>query len=235
MPRSGNSNQPPDNSVLPGYARVSRQVPVVLPAATRVNNTVVPSQAGIAQAGNRFYVLSCSAPVSIQAIRAGSVGAANSFGIGQGQPVSAGFETLSVSNYSLNPVVALIWVGFDDFVNDQLILATNSFAYVVFPTYKTASSATNVNINDLSGTSFTDINGKLWGAIARVAILVFNTDPGATLLLQKAGTVIGTGVAVGVIYPNTPIRFDFSGNYALNLGGAPVPAIVSEIYQAIPL
>jgi hypothetical protein len=222
------------STALPVVGQSSRQVPLVLPPAVILNGQVVtPGEAPAAQAGNQFYVLACSAPVSIQPVRGGGTGAINSFQNGQGEKVPNGFDTLRVLNYSPVPVVCLIWIGFTDFINDQLVLAQTTVLNVAFPTYATADSGTQVNITDLSGTVITDINGQEWGAIVRVAILVFNADSGVTLLLQKAGSVVANGPAVGIIYPLTPVRFDFSGNYCLSVGGGPVNAIVSEIYQCI--
>lgn len=220
-----------------GTAQTSRQIPVALPAATLLNGLVQPSSASVAQAGNLFYVLSTSAPLTIQPVRAGATGSANIFGVAQGSPVNDGFETLSIQNFSLFPIVALIWVGYNSFINDQLTLVNSSYAQVAYPTYSNPalSPAAVVNIPDLSGQPFLDINGKKWGALSRVAILVFNTDSGQTLLLQLATATTGNGNSVGVIYPLTPVRFDFSGNYRINNGGSNINAVVSEIYNAIPL
>ncbi|MDE2020069.1 MAG: hypothetical protein KGJ13_07025 [Patescibacteria group bacterium] len=214
--------------------KITRQVPVQLPAATTLNGQIVPTEAAITQAGDRFYVLATSGNIQIQPVRAGAVGVSNSFSTGQGQPVEGGFDTLTVKNFSLYSCVALIWVGFDDFINDQLIIANSSYSNAVYPTYSQANSAASVAIKDLSGQTFLDINGKKWGAISRVAIEVFNLDTGITLLLQKSGSLVSNGPAVGAIYPGSPIKFEYAGDYTLNLGGSNINAIVSEIYLAIP-
>jgi hypothetical protein len=241
--RSGIANSAP-TTVSPGIrpepvspAKTARQVPIAIQAATVLNGLVQPAEFQIMQSGNLFYVLSTSAPLTIQPVRAGSIGGANIFGTAQGQPVSDGFETLSIKNFSLFPIVALIWVGYDNFINDQLTLVNSSYAQVARPTYKNPASAplTKVVIDDISGQPFLDINGNKWGALARVAILVFNTDSGQTLLLQGAASNSGAGDAIGVIYPLTPVRFDLSGDYSLNNGGSNINAVVSEIYNAIPL
>lgn len=230
-PQSHNPQVPAVPAIIP---RSSRQVTVQIPAATSVNGQITASEVPITAAGNMFYVIACSSPVIIQSVRGGGTSVPNLFGNAQGQPVSGGFDSLIVKNSSLGPITALIWVGFDTFINNQLVLANSTIQQVAFPTYQTAASAAIVNINDLSGTIFTDINGNKWGAIQRVSILVFNTDSAATLLLQKAGSGSSSGPAVGVIYPLTPVRFDFGGNYRLNIGGGNINAIVSEIYQAVP-
>ena len=226
------------NSILSGAistGKSSRQIPVVVPAGVAINGSVNPGEFAITQTGNLFYVLSTSAPITLQPVRAGSIGNANIFSTGQGQPVSDGFDTLTVKNFSLFPIVCLIWVGYDSFINDQLYLVNSAYSQVANPTYPLANAAAVVNIPDLSGQSFFDINGKKWGALSRVAILVFNTDSGVSVTLQKAGALTATGPAVGLIYPLTPVRFDIAGDYCLCNGGGNVNCIVSEIYNAIAL
>ena len=214
--------------------RSSRQIPIVLPAATTDGTNVNPSEITLTQGGNQFYVQAASAPFQIQPVKAAVVGATNSFGNGQGQEVHGGFDNLIVKNSSLFPVVGLIWVGFDGFINDQFILANSTIVQVANPTFPTPNAANVVNIPDLSGTTITDINGNKFGAISRVSILVFNLDSGIPLFLQKKGSTISGGPSVGYVYPLTPIKFDFGGDYCLNIGGANINAVVSEIYQAIP-
>jgi len=235
MSRSGASDNLPPSAAGALLARTSRQIPVAVPAGVLVNGQITPGEFSITQSGSRFYVLATSAPVEIQAQRAGSIGAANTFGTGQGMPVADTFESLVVRNKTLFPIVALIWVGFDNFINDQLILLSSNFAQVCYPTYPLANAASVVNIPDLTGQPFTDINGKRWGALSRVCILVFNVDGGVVINLQKATATAANGVAVGACFPLTPTRFDFSGDYRFQLGGANINLIVSEIYNAIPL
>lgn len=216
-------------------ANVSKQVPVLIPAGNVVNGQVIPAQIQVAATGDRFYVLATSSQIGISAQNAGGgQGFTNYFGNGQGQSVKSAFQTLIVTNSTASPVVALIWIGFDEFVNDQLVIANSAITNVAFPT-QTALGAANINITDRSGTQITDINGVSWGAIARICILAFNTDAAATYLLQKYGANTANGPAVGVVFPLTPIRFDFSGNYCFNVGGAGMNLIVSEIYQCVPL
>ncbi len=214
--------------------KISRQIPVALPAATIQNGQVTPAEISLTQAGSFFYVIACSVPVSIQAVRAGAIGATNVFGAGQGQPVSDGFDTLAIKNYQLIPAVALIWVGYDAIINNQLLLVSSSYQNIVNPVYNVPNSAGRVDIDDISGRFFTDLSGKKWGALQRVAIEVFNLDTGTTMLLQKKGATTAVGPAVGAIFPATPIRFDFGGDYCITLGGAVINAIVNEIYSAFP-
>jgi hypothetical protein len=234
MSRSG-SIAASAGQVPSGLARTSRQISIAIVAGVLVNGQIQPGEFSITQSGSRFYVLGASAPIEIQPQRGGSLGASNTFGVGQGMPVADTFDGLVIRNKTLFPVVALIWVGFDDFINDQLILQSSSYAQVAYPTYPIANAASVVDVKDLSGQSFADINGKLWGALSRVCILVFNVDAGLTINLQKANATTSTGAAVGTCFPLTPTRFDFAGDYRFQLGGANINLIVSEIYNAIPL
>jgi hypothetical protein len=63
--------------------------------------------------------------------------------------------------------------------------------------------------------------------------MISNTDTGVTLLLQESGSVVANGPAILAIPPETSIRYDTSGDYSLNNGGAVINAIVSEIYSVI--
>lgn len=185
--------------------------------------------------GSSYYVLTTSAAINIRPSAAGSVGIFDSHSTGTGKKVGDvnAFDMLEIQNNLAFPVVFSIFVGWDDYIDKRLIVATDINPQVIYPTYPTPNAAAVVNINDLSGQTFTDINGNKWYALNRVAILVFNPDTGVTLLLQKAGSVVGNGPAVGIIYPQTSLRIDASGNYCLQLGGANINAVVSEIYNAV--
>jgi hypothetical protein len=213
--------------------RVSKSVPVILSAATILNGQTTPSEISLTQAGDRFYVIATSAPVAIQSLRAGNVGATNSFQNGQGQTVSQGFDTLAIKNFNAFPIVALVWIGFEDFINDQLVLNQTSTPQVTNPTQPIATgSAGDIQIPDLSGQQFTDINGKKWYAISRVAIIISNISP-SVLTLQKFGNTSATGNAVLMIPAGLPIAHNSSGSFTISVGGGPVQAIVSEIYNSI--
>lgn len=182
--------------------------------------------------GTQFYVLAASAAINIRPAK----GSFNSYNIGQGLNLDEinAFSALEVQNPTANPIAVSIFVGFDSFIDNTLILNNATNPSVAFPTYPTANAAATININDLSGTGFTDINGKKWIAVNRVAILVFNTDSGATYLIQKSGSAVSNGPAIGAVFPLTAIRLDVSGNYTMATGGGNINVVVSEIYNAIP-
>ncbi len=214
--------------------RVSRSIPVSVPAGTSLNGQVTPSQISVTAAGTRFYVRAASGTVNIQALRAGNVGGDNPYGVGQGSKVSDGFENLTVSNFNLFPVAALIWIGFEDFINDQLILATNQTPIVAKPTQATAGTATTIAIADISGLAFTDINGKGWLAIARAYFIVTNLDTVTPLNVQKAGSTIQNDASIDCVQPLQSHRIDTSGSFQICLGGSPINGYVAEFYYAIP-
>lgn len=185
--------------------------------------------------GSQYYMITCSAAVNIRPMAAGSVGFFDTHVTGTGKEfgdVNA-FEQLEIFNPNAFAVVFSLFVGWDGFIDKRLIVAGNTNPAVIYPTYPTPNAGPLVNINDLAGQSFVDINGGKWYAINRVAIQIFNPDAGVTLLLQKAGSVVGNGPAVGIIYPQTSLSIPASGNYCLQLGGANINAIVSEVYNSV--
>jgi hypothetical protein len=182
--------------------KISRSIPVAIPAGTLLNGQIQPGQAQVMAAGSRFYVRACSAPITIQSQRAGNAGSQNLFGTAQGQIVSGGFEQLNVSNPTLLPIVALLWVGFEDFINNQLVLDNVAAQNVVFPT-SPLSGQTVILAPDLSGTKQT-INGKNFYLLNRQAILVGNPDAAATYILQSQTAPVTTAPFPGFpIYPQT--------------------------------
>lgn len=182
--------------------------------------------------GVNFYLLLASAAVKIRP----SGGNFDEYTTGTGlnlDPANA-FELLEIRNDNSFAVAFSIFVGWDSYDDRRLILAQQQTPQVAYPTYPVASAAAVITINDLSGTLITDINLRQWYAIYRVAMLFFNPDTGVTFNVQKSGSIVPGGPAVGVVYPLTSLRLDFSGNYIVNLGGANINAIVSEIYACIP-
>ena len=183
----------------------------------------------INSAGNQFYLVVATAPVNIRP----DGGDFSLYQQGTGsQSRLSDFKILEIQNPNSVPVVISCWVGFDAFIDNRLIIANTLTPSVVKPT-QTAPTATFIDIPDISASVFSDINGNQWIAIQRTAILVFNTDSATTIYLQGAGATTAAGPSVGVIYALTPVRFDFSGNYSISVGGGTIPAIVSEIYTAV--
>lgn len=180
--------------------------------------------------GTRAYFVVCSAPVNARPKGGDFVLYQQGTGIDTGTVI---FQGVEIQNPNAVPVVISMFVGFAGFIDNRLIIADAITPNVAYPTYPVASAGTVVNIPDLSGGPFTDINGVGWYAISRNAILVFNADSGVTYNLQRANATAAGDPSIGVIYPLTPIQFQVSGNYRITKGGAPINVVVSEIYTAI--
>lgn len=197
-----------------------------------INNIVAAgSILPVPAAGTQFYLLFTSAPLAVRP----SGGVFNTYSQGTGLNLDNvnQFDLLEMQNTTSAPIIFSIFVGFDSYIDNRLILANSSTPIVAYPTYSSASSLAAVSIPDISGQPFNDINGGKWFAIQRAAVLVFNPDTGVTLLLQKAGAATSSGPAVGVIYPQTSLNYPASGNFSLSVGGGNVNAIVSELYTSL--
>jgi hypothetical protein len=147
------------------------------------------------------------------------------------------FDVIELINLSsTNSCAVQCVIGGAGFQNNQLIISQSQGQNVAYPTCPTVNSSTRILIPDLSGGTFFDVNGNKWIALNRIAIEGFNADAGVTLFLQKFTPAGGSPAdpAIGIVYPLTPIKFEFSGNYRFDLGGATINAIVNEIYNAIP-
>jgi hypothetical protein len=212
----------------------------VAPAQPAGNNNVtwnlaIPAgqTALIPQTGTFYEFLVATGRV---AIRSGN----NSFS-GQYNDMQAGwgnrdltFTKLEIQNLETFPVIISVVVGTGAFINRQLVLASNSTPDIVYPTYPIPLAATRIDIPDLSGTAFTDLDGNKWLAIQRVAILIFNQDSGTYNLLEY-GSTNPSSKSVAVIPPKPlPLKLEFAGNFSIYTGGSDVNMVVSEIYQSIP-
>lgn len=208
-------------------------VPGVKYRSSLTYNNIVPANGtlNVSISGLTFYVIFTTAAIIIKP----DTGSDNSYVTGTGLDLdeSNAFSLLQVINPNPFPVVFSIFVGFDQYVDRRVYLNNLTQPQVVYPTYSVANSATNVNIIDLSGQEFTDINGGKWYAITRTALLVGNPDSGTDLLIQRLG---GTGASPAIlpVYARTSVNLPISGNYCLNNGGGTINAIVSEIYASIP-
>jgi len=190
----------------------------------------------IAGSGDMVYVIVATGPVNIRTCgRSGSAGSSTyatfTQGTGiQGQP----FDNVDLQNPNAVPIVVQVWTGLSAYIDNRLILANQAFPNVVYPTYPTANAGPSVDFKDLSGGAFTDINGGLWLALYRIAVVICNIDGGTTFLLQQAGATGPSAPAIAAIYPLTSLTLPISGNYRLNVGGANINVIAHKIYAAIP-
>jgi hypothetical protein len=188
--------------------------------------------------GTRAYLVIATAPVNMRA-RGAAYGTTSYSLFEQGQGISqAGedavpFDVVDIQNPNAVPIVISIWIGFSDFIDNRLILANATVQNIANPVYPVANAALNVQIPDLTGGSFFDINGKLWLPLYRIAIEVFNTSNADIYFLQKLGATGLADGSIGAVQPLTPVRFDVSGDYSI-IQAAAINAIINEIYAAIP-
>lgn len=197
-----------------------------------VSNIIQPGETiPLSCAGNTFYVTVATAELQIRP----SGGAFNGYVVGTGLDLdlSNSFEILEIRNENAFAVVFQIFVGFDRYIDKRLYLDTTNLPQVVNPTHPIPNISATIPIPDLSAQVITDINGQQWYAISRVAIVIANVDAGVTLLVQKFGSVVSNGPAIGAVFPLTSWQLPVSGDYQLSVGGGNVNAIVSEIYQCL--
>jgi hypothetical protein len=202
-----------------------------LPQGGRILNMSIP--AGQTQravgSGLQFYLVVATASVNIRPLGGDFV----NYPQGTGLNVAKSFAYLEIQNPNAFPVVVSVWVGNDDFIDKRLILANSQTPSIAFPTYPIPGVGTFVNIVDLSGGSFLDINGVQWLALFRESIIISNLTSGSTYKLSGFSPVgADTGTAIGMIPPGLPVRYDVSGNYTIPVGAAP-QLLVSEIYSSI--
>lgn len=181
-------------------------------------------------AGQRFYLRAASAPLQIRA----KGDAFDTYTPGTGNSADPGnlFDLIEVQNTSPYPISFSLWVGFGNFIDHRLILETGVIFPVVFPTWPTPNVAALLQIPDLTGQAFQDINGGSWVALSRVALNISNVDLATTATIQEYGSpVVGTGILA--VFPQTSISLPIAGNYSLRIGSGNVNCIVSEIYNAL--
>jgi hypothetical protein len=187
--------------------------------------------------GTQAYLVVATGSVNMRPV-GGQIATGNFsiYSVGTGFNTANYFDFVEVQNFNSFPVVISLWIGFDSFIDNRLILANGSNPQIIFPTYPVPLSATFINIVDLTGGPFTDVDGNLWLALYRVCILFFNLDSGNTYKLgEYSPTGADLGKYVAAIPPAPlPIRIDAGGNFTYQTGGGSVNAIISEIYSAIP-
>ena len=180
--------------------------------------------------GTQVYLVIATAPVNMRPAGGDFV----TYNQGTGVNTSQQFSFVEIQNFQSFPVVVSVWIGYDSFIDRRLILANSQTPDIAFPTYKTPNSANFVNIVDLSGGAFLDINNTQWLALYRKSIIISNLSSGSYLLNPYSPIGAGSTSGIGIIPPSpTPIKYDIAGNYTINTGGGPVNMVVCEIYSAI--
>ncbi len=179
-------------------------------------------------AGTQFYFTVCTLPIQVRP----SGGIFNVYSQGKGLQLLEinAFSQLEIKNTNANAVVFQLFVGFDGYIDNTLILNQSSGqADIVYATFPVVNAANDVAITDLSGTEILDLNGNSYYALNRVAIIAANADGAAVYDIQNTAA----NKTIALLQPLQTLRLDMSGNFRIVEGG-PLNIIVSEIYNAIP-
>lgn len=206
--------------------------PVGAGRTASVINVSVAAGATLAfpQAGDNFYFILLTAPIQARP----SNGVFNTYQVGTGLRCDEGnyFSILELFNPNAFPVVVSFFVGFGGYIDNRVIIANNGVGNITFGTYTQLSSASFVEVDDLSGTTFPDQNGDEWIAIARNFVTVCNLDVGDVILVMAK--TFDPANALYAVQPLTSISLPTSGDLGVTVNNsAPINGYITEIYQAI--
>jgi hypothetical protein len=185
----------------------------------------------ITSAGTKFYFVIATAPINARPDNGDFV----VYTQGTGLSGSVAFSVVELQNPNVVPLVVQVWIGFDDFIDNRLIIANQTLPSVYFPTSPINPSAGDILIPDLSLTKQT-VNGIAYYFLSRQFVLVGNsTSSGATYILQAttAPQDLSGSFPGFPIYPGTSLNLPISGDCSITVGGGPIQAWVGEIYQAV--
>lgn len=208
----------------------SGAAPNRLGGSSQIINNIVPAGGTlpIPCAGTMFYLLVATLTVQVRP----SGGTFSNYSQGNGLqllPENA-FNLIEVQNTNAVPVVFSLFVGFDGFIDNTLIINNASGEKaIVYPTFPVANASNTCPILDKSGSEIQDINGAAWYAIKRNAIYVNNADAAAVYSLENTAL---NKTAI-LFQPLQTLALPFAGNFKIEEAGA-LNIIVSESYQAIP-
>jgi hypothetical protein len=189
--------------------------------------------------GQQFYFDVASATLQVRVTVNGNVGAWTNYAQGTGLNIAeydpnAVYDNIEIQNPNAFPVIFSIRCGFQGFIDRRSILQVGQIQQVAYPTSPTAGGTARIDIPDLSGTQFLDINGTAWLAINRLAIVLTNYDNTSNYLLQAAGALTNNGPSItGSLAAKPPLFVPVSGHFSIYNGGAAMNLTVSEIYNAI--
>lgn len=186
--------------------------------------------------GSYFYFDTLSSAIQARPYVNGTPGLFNTYSQGTGLNLSdTPFDQVELYNPNAFAVVYSIRVGFGDFIDNRVIIGGGTVQAVAYPTYPNpGGSEATIAINDLSGQSFADINGTLWLALNRIAIVATNYATATDYILQKSGALTNNGPGIVGILARTSLYLPVSGNYSVSNGGGVNNLTISETYNAIP-
>jgi hypothetical protein len=226
MPKSGDKTK--QGNAIPAWGGGAFPQPIAAGATVVIQAT-----------GLHAYFIICSAPNGVM-MRLRGADWVGEFvpayqGTGYDAPLSDDpFTSVDIKNTSSLPITVVLWAGWANFRDQRLILANSSIPNIINPLYSGMTPAASVQVPDLSGTIFSDVNGTKWIAIARIGILLSNNDPSNEWMVQKFASVgFNDGSTVFIIQPETEIQLPVSGNYSVFPAAGNVTGTISEIYQAV--
>ena len=139
--------------------------------------------------GTEFYFVVATGAVNARA--RGNVSGAGDFVLypqeGTGQVTGSEFDFIDLQNPNSYAIAIGIWIGYGGFIDKRLILNNVANPNVAYPTYPVAKAGTVININDLSGQAFTDIDENNWIALSRVGNPDFQSGYGRYLSTPGGG------------------------------------------------
>ncbi len=198
--------------------------------ASIINTIIAPGQnLTFPQAGDNFYFILLTAPILARP----SNGVFNSFETGTGYAADPGnyFALVELTNPNAFNVVVSFFIGFGGYIDNRVIIANGFIFNVAKPTFPVAAGAATAFCQDISGSVFTDINGRSWIALSRQSIVICNLDVSSVVLVTSF--VPGPN-SLAAVQPLTSIALPMTGNLAVTINNsAPMNAYVSEIYSAI--
>lgn len=221
---------PTANASLNGLSQHGVVPNVGIRRTAQIVNTIVPASTTlpISQAGEAFYIIAASGPVQVRP----SNGAFNTYYTGTGirADANANFDMLEVRNSTAHSITISIWVGFGEYVDNRVILVSDLFFSVIYPTYPVPNAASNILIPDRSGSAILDINGNSWLALNRISLQITNFDTANAMPIKDTANAVGSVLAC---LPNTSLIMSMSGDYRITIGATALNCIVSETYNAI--
>jgi len=228
-----------------------RATSVIATQGNRLNNSGAPETKGVSRtaqiissaipagqtltypvSGNNFYLIVSTATIAIRP----RGGVFNNYTSGKGQLMDEQnlFNLLEVQNNTPYSVVFSLFVGFGGYIDNTLILNTQ-IAQVAYATSPAVSLSNIINIPDLSGQAFTDINGNPMLAVSRSGLYISNYDLASTYSLEAMLPVqnLVANKRLLAIAHGTDIVYPASGDFRIWIPTSTINAVVSEIYSAI--
>ncbi len=196
--------------------------------SSQIVTTIIPAGESfpLLAAGDEFYLPLATGTISIKP----NTGSDNLYTQGTGLRIKGNpFNQLQLTNNNAFNVIVSIFVGFGNYIDNRAILFNPLVGEIVLATWPTPNVAATLNIPDLSGNAFTDVNGIKRLALTRVAVYISNLDLATAYTMQDISGARG----IVTIQPASDIVYPANGDFRLHVPAGTVNAIVSEIYQAV--